>query len=497
MGYSPDAATSTVLATLSFVTLVGGVLILLFEYLRGNHADIYLPRSRSQGHRMPPPPPPGPLQWARHVLSVSDEDFFKSVGLDGYVFLRFLRLCCKVTVVSGVLGLLILAPVYFSCPGNDGVAGINLYTMANVEQNGTKLWAPFFLTWIFTLFLLYLLHEEYGTISLLRQSFLEHGDPDTMQPQTRYSVLVENVPVEYRSTEKLTEFFNNLFPGEISHACISVGMQPLARAVDRRHSAVVATEVAIAAQEASETKERPVLRLYRGMPVHSVCACGAVTEVDALSHYETEIAKLNSQVLRLQLAARAAEDADVLPPGTIISEEDINMSDDEEDSEEAEAIDLKKTITKKSVSGTGFVTFRSRRAQVAACQVALVSQKYPDLKVFPAADPHDIIWRNVTASKRYTDETSYMVYAVYSGGIVFWGIVLGVIATLSNLEALSEYLPFIDDINPTLYSVIAGILPVYALVLVIYLIPKLMSWIGEHIERRKTKSSVQFEVFSW
>ena len=500
MTWRPDEVTSTVFATLTFTSIVGGALIVVFEYCRSTYGDIYLPRIRSDGHRTLDPPPKGPFAWIPHILRISDEDFYKSVGLDGYVLLRYIRLCCKVTAFTALLGLLILAPVYFSCPGNEGVAGINLYTMANVEQNGSKLWAPLLLTWFFAVFLLHCLHEEYGAVAELRQGFLERGDPANQKPQTNYSVLVENVPVEYRSTERLREFFDNLFPGEIAHACIAVGMQPLANAIKKRDAAIAEAELAVAAREASDTKERPMLRTYKGIPVHSVCTCGDVTEVDALSYYEKEIADLNAKVSSFQVQARNAENGDVLPPGTIISDDDINGDDTDEDGASSlmsNFVPAKQVITKKSVAGTGFVTFKSRRAQAAACQVAIVSRKYPELKVFRAPDPEDIIWDNVTTSKKYIDQTTSAVSVVYYTGIIFWGAILAFVATISNLDSLSEYMPFIEDIDPALYAIIAGILPVYALVLLIYIIPIVMEWVSKVIERRKTKTSIEFNVFSW
>ena len=296
-------------------------------------------------------------------------------------------------------------------------------------------------------------------------------------------------------SNRVLEFFENLFPNEVAYACISVGMNPLAKAIKKRQNAIAAAEIAIAIREASATKERPVLYLYKGIPLHSVCHCRKVTAVDALSYYESEIAEQNKKIARYQLEARNAEHGSVLPPDTVISDNDINVDDDA-------IINLnflqgKETISKKSVSGTGFVTFKSRRAQTAACQVALVSQKYSRLVTLTAPDPDDIIWDNVTTSKRYTDEAVDMVTTVYAMGIFFWGVVLAFIATISNLSNLSEYLPFIEDIDPALYAIIAGLLPVYALVLVLYLLPILMCWISETIEKRKTKSSIDFEVFSW
>ena len=81
--------------------------------------------------------------------------------------------------------------------------------------------------------------------------------------------------------------------------------------------------------------------------------------------------------------------------------------------------------------------------------------------------------------------------------MLFWGTVLAFIAAVSNLSNLEKYLPFIGNLNPVLYSLLAGILPVIVMNLFLSLLPAIFGYGAEKIEKRKTKSDVQQIVFQW
>lgn len=128
--------------------------------------------------------------------------------MDAYIFLRFMRLCSQFCIVCGLIGGLVLCPVYFTSYGEQfGIAGINLYTMGNIQPGGKRLWACCACSWVFNLLFLYLMHNEYRSFVMLRQKFLYDGDSD-IPAQQSYSVMVENIPFYYRSPRRLKKLFN-------------------------------------------------------------------------------------------------------------------------------------------------------------------------------------------------------------------------------------------------------------------------------------------------
>jgi hypothetical protein len=82
------------------------------------------------------------------------------------------------------------------------------------------------------------------------------------------------------------------------------------------------------------------------------------------------------------------------------------------------------------------VTFKTRRAQVSAAQVPVISQQYPKVTALPAPAPSDIIWANVSATPEHTENVAYatsMMYYTGAGWLLLWWVLFacGVIAVAS------------------------------------------------------------------
>jgi hypothetical protein len=108
---------STVWVTLVISSAVGLAFYAFFHRLSRKHAfqkDYSLLETRQYhyAHRSPPPFSSKCLGWARQAYHVSNDDTLKYVGLDSYMFLRFLRLGFRVSLMGSLLGCLILIPIY-------------------------------------------------------------------------------------------------------------------------------------------------------------------------------------------------------------------------------------------------------------------------------------------------------------------------------------------------------------------------------------------------
>jgi hypothetical protein len=62
------------------------------------------------------------------------------------------------------------------------------------------------------------------------------------------------------------------------------------------------------------------------------------------------------------------------------------------------------------------VTFKTRRAQVSAAQVPIISQQYPKVTAAPAPAPSDIIWANMSATPDHTENVAYLTSMFYFTG---------------------------------------------------------------------------------
>eukprot|EP01034_Spumella_vulgaris_P024588 gene24588-30954_t len=389
----------------------------------------------------------------------------------------------------------------------------------------------------------------------MRKQYFKEGDP-SIPLQKNYSVQVENIPAEFRSTKKLREFFEQLFPGEILHCNIAVSLTPLDVLVQKRAVTVAKLEGLIAKYEAHPEKVRPVLKLKNG----KVAMCGGKEEVDAINFVSEELATLNAEVEKMQGVGMAAEaghtrpssmfktlskrvksivvkkspaaqkmtyaevaatdpppsdivvadggdiEQGVVPTETVTRESPPVSSAPDSDpavTEAADSADSQKSVPAKEEKNkimstcTGFVTFRTLRSSVIACQVPILSEQHTRVFAFPAPAPKDIIWANVGARPDYTKRVASTTSLVYMVGLMFWGVIMAFIAAISNLTNLAKYLPFVNSLDPVSYAILAGQLPVIVLIVFLALLPIIMTYVAQSIEKRKTVSGVQLEVFRW
>jgi calcium permeable stress-gated cation channel len=481
-----DVSSLSVIATLRIQGAIGIILLLLFEYYR-RQPEIYAPKMRSRPKRCPKEPPAGFFAWFSPLMSLSDEETLRCTGLDGFIFLRFLKLCAKMALGCGIFSLIVLLPIYKTSPGHQkGVVGIMLYTMANIAPGGDRLWAPFLCTYFFTFFFLYLLVTEYKNFVRLRQDFMRDGDPD-LSSQQLYSVVVENIPRAYQSSKKLQELFEELFPENVYSAKIAMKYGPIVKAEDHRMEILSKLENSVAAYEASDRDKMPMVKLRNGKPAMIGC-CGNEA-VEAISFYEKELVKSNGLVSGLKKQAKSVDKE----AAGVKYEEPVEGEVAEADIEK-EAEVTATHFTAKSLSGTGFVTFTSLRAQASAYQVAVLSDKYPRLKAFPADAPQNIIWNNVFV--RY-DQVRYslsIAHAAYYVGLIFWATIVSTVAAFSQLSNLEKFLPFLKQLDDESKALLEGQLPVIALIVLMALLPMIFKAVGTFVVKQKTSSEVNHEV---
>jgi hypothetical protein len=213
---NPLPATDDTLVSFLTNLALFAVLLLFFEIVR-HVRPIYLGRSTRLFQKACTEsqyPSTSPFSWIFTTMGTSDESVLKLVGLDGYVLLRYIKLCMRMGMFFSGCGCLIMAPIYGHYP-NKNVVGWNKYTLANVPMSEEySQWVPVVFCYIFSTFYCQILYHEYKNFVNKRVQYLIQGDLDTPS-QTYYTVLVERIPSEVKSLPKLREFFERIFPGNI------------------------------------------------------------------------------------------------------------------------------------------------------------------------------------------------------------------------------------------------------------------------------------------
>lgn len=136
-----DVSVETVMASLYFNAIVFVVMLASYEILRRFVPSVYASRTI---HGSPRQDPAGishlplhtsyiPFDWVGPVFGVSWSTVRKAAGLDAYFFLRFIRMCVRITSISTFWASIILGPVYAT--GKNGADGWYLLSMANIQND--------------------------------------------------------------------------------------------------------------------------------------------------------------------------------------------------------------------------------------------------------------------------------------------------------------------------------------------------------------------------
>ena len=130
------------------------------------------------------------LEWCIPVHSTPWSTFRQLAGLDAYFYLRYIRMCLKITTVSSFWAIIILWPVYAS--GGNNAAGFYHFSMANVlQEDKGRVWVPTFFCWLFTMYCWFCIRGEMIHYVELRMEFLGgeeekksggYGAPNVVDP---------------------------------------------------------------------------------------------------------------------------------------------------------------------------------------------------------------------------------------------------------------------------------------------------------------------------
>jgi hypothetical protein len=270
-----DVSVDTVVASLYFNTVVFVLLMAFYECLRRLLPAVYSSRKRlshmhardeesigrcdtgdSEGsgrRQYIPPTPTGsshslgeedrdhsysisslpdnlPFDWLAPVFGVPWAKVRKTAGLDGYFFLRYIRMNIRITAVSTFWFFLILVPIYATGDGGKYPSeGWYHLSAANLSSQGWRMWAPCIFAYFFSAFIFFVIKQEYRHFLELRQDYLARGSAH-VNPQHHYSLIVEDIPYDLRSRVALAAYFESLFPGRVHSASVVLKLPDLEEA---------------------------------------------------------------------------------------------------------------------------------------------------------------------------------------------------------------------------------------------------------------------------
>ena len=189
------------------------------------------------------------IQQNRNVSWVAVMD---TVGLDGYMFLRFLKMCLGICTFSSFYGIAILWPIYYT--GSGDTEEWYVLTMQNLSDGSWQLWIGSAHMWLTSLFVLWKIKKELIHYFELRLDFLGLVN-DFVDPISNYTLIVEKIPDDLKSERALYNYFDRIFPGKVHSTSLAMNLDDLTDLIDTRKKILHLLEEAYAYHE--ETNERP------------------------------------------------------------------------------------------------------------------------------------------------------------------------------------------------------------------------------------------------
>ena len=469
------SSTSAFVSSLIFNLIIFIIFIVLFIQLRPKNKRVYQPRTLSDIKTMKPyerltatsdfesdkKSASSYFSWVPMLLSKPHSFLIQHCSLDGYFFLRYVALMFIISFLGCLILLPILLPV--NATNGSGLSGFSLLSMSNVT-NHKRFYAHIFLSWIFFGLILWCVYRElyyYVTmrhavqLSPLVQSMT--SSKTVILTDCDSSMIDEDVVKrEFDNVQKVTvgKDFTELEKNCQERDKISMKLENLLnKQINKSVSKVtkwskkgksVEDELEGKPKEdfQSYTKKRPHHKLktkwYNKIPL-----IGGGEKVDSIDYYLKRIDELNKEISYQQ------------------------------ESWKSEFDDM----------GSLFIQFETQYdAQKCYQNIDVVMQKSAFGSKYIGYAPNDLIWENVSMNKsvRMGKEKTATTLIVLL--LIFWSIPVAVVGCISNINFLTDKVPFLKFINncpKVILGLITGLLPTIMLAVLMMLVPIFIKFLGK------------------
>jgi len=163
--------------------------------------------------------PANPVKWIGRIINLTDEELKAKCGLDGYFFIRLLRAMIIIFLPLMVVIVTVLLPINYHGGKDVGVldvggrpvafnvTGLDTLSWQNVAPDHTnRYWAHLVCAILAIAWTLYRIYLEKLNFIDVRQRFLT--SPEHRLKASARTILVTNIPSEYRSREALEALYD-------------------------------------------------------------------------------------------------------------------------------------------------------------------------------------------------------------------------------------------------------------------------------------------------
>ncbi|KAG0054424.1 hypothetical protein BGZ89_002643 [Linnemannia elongata] len=445
-------------SALLFNTAVGAGVFIAFLFVRHWSKKIYQPRTYLVTKDIRSPPlPPGAFSWITASFKVKDTELLEKVGLDAYMFLRFLRMSAMLFGGCTLLAVPILIPINVTGGGNAGE--LLELTIGNVAMPW-RLWFHLILTYLFCGSSIALLWREMREYTQRRHAFLMSARHNKAPQAT--TILVTAIPEGLNTEEALFDIFDR-FPGGVSKIWLNRHPKDILKLCKERDELVPKLEMAeynyIRSAYSKKAKKDPQFK----DPVRPLGRVSGIPfwgkKVDLINFYTERLAHLNCEIESAQ-----------------------------------------QTGSLKSLN-SAFIQFGSQFGAHSAVQTVVHPKPFRMAPMYSEISPLDVVWDNMNLSTIVTKGRRLVILAVSTAMILFWTIPTLFIASLSSLSVLVDafsFLAFLERLPESVIPLVEGIIPPLMLAGLMALLPVILTTMATyegHVRHSAIAHSVMSKYF--
>jgi hypothetical protein len=430
--------------------------------------------------------PKGLFSWFGAFFAIPDTYVLNHHSLDGYLFLRYLR----IAVATCFVGCLITWPILFpiNITGGRGNKELDVLSISNIVDK-KRYYAHALVSCVFfgmlasstpvanillqvilltaalsypLAFVLYMVTRETLYYINLRQVYLL--SPRYANRISSRTVLFTSVPTPYLDEAKL----RRVFGPAVKNIWICTDCDDIEDLIEERDKVAFRLEGA----------EVKLVRQANAARLKSLKKSGAGRAEEGHSHAvaASEDPNAESGSVAARWLSQKKRPTHRLKPLIGKKVDTINWSRSELEKLLPKVDDLQEAhrAGKAKYINAVFIEFVSQSAAQDAYQALAHHQPLHMAPRYVGLRPEEIIWKNLKI--RWWERVIRLIAttAFIVAMIVFWAIPVAFVGTLSNINYLTDkvkFLRFILDIPPAILGVITGLLPVVLLAILISLVP--------------------------
>ena len=448
--------------------------------------------------------PANPIKWIRRIFRIEDEELKAKCGLDGYFFIRLLRAMIFIFVPLMAVTVPVLLPINYHggrglqsyknesgllAPSN--VTGLDTLSWQNVAPDHTnRYWAHLVYAILAVCWTLYRIYREKLNFIDIRQRFLT--SPEHRLKASARTVLITNIPSEYRSKEALEALYDVFVDNDDRSKLttwVNRDYRSLRALVERRRSfrhLLEKEELKILREVNKHRDHRDVTASKENVenPSQESLAPGNIDETP-IGYDEQSIStafdmdcqdstqswhkylksSTASQIFLIQGKDGIWKPASLLKIWaqgekrkvpkiawlraqvarlTVQIEESLSKLDDE---------------GRFSKQNSAFIQFDRQMSAHMACSLVSHNKAGRMSPRFLGVAPHEVIWRNmgITSLGRFFRTVGALI--LFSGMLFLWGVpaaILAGMASLNNLRANVSWLKWLQPWPSWVISLISG-----------------------------------------